>query len=64
MYPFKYSSLAQSVDDREKQLNVVFRREVAKTRSLEAECIEANKATMFSGVSMTVKGHAQMNIPP
>ena len=41
-------------DDRAKQLSVVLRREVAKIRSLEAECIEANKATIFSGVSMTV----------
>ena len=53
-YPFIYSSLAQLVDDRAKQLSVVLRWEVAKIRSLEAECIEANKATIFSGVSMTV----------
>ena len=49
------------VDDRAKQLSVVLRREVAKIRSLEAECIEANKATIFSGVSMTVNlQHAQI----
>ena len=32
---------------REKQLSIVFRRELTKTRSVEAECIEANKTTMF-----------------
>ena len=52
MYPFKYSSLAQSVDDREKQLSVVFRREIAKIRSFEAEQAQAHKTTIFSGVSM------------
>ena len=57
MYPFKYSSLAQLADDRAKQLSVVLGREVAKIRSLEAECIEVNKATIFSGVSMTVNLH-------
>ena len=61
MYPFKYSSLAQLADDRAKQLSVVLGREVAKIRSLEAECIEVNKATIFSGVSMTVNlQHAQI----
>ena len=61
MYPFIYSSLAQLADDRAKQLSVVLKREVAKIRSLEAECIEANKATIFSGVSMTVNlQHAQI----
>ena len=33
---------------------IVLRWEVTKTRSVEAECIEARKATMFSEVSMTV----------
>ena len=33
--------------DREKQLSIVFRWELTKTRSVEAECIEARKATMF-----------------
>ena len=33
------------------------RREVAKIRSFEAECIEAIEATIFSGVSMTVDLH-------
>ena len=51
-YPFIYSSLAQSVDDRAKQLSVVLRREIAKTRSFEAEQAQASKTTMFSGVSM------------
>ena len=52
-----YSSLAQSVGEREKQLSIVFRREIAETRSIEAESkrsVEAHNATMFSGVSMTV----------
>ena len=47
-----YSSLAQSVDDREKQLSIVFRREIAKIRSFEAEQAQAHKTTIFSGVSM------------
>ena len=47
-----YSSLAQSVGDREKQLSVVFRREIAKIRSFEAEQAQAHKTTIFSGVSM------------
>ena len=46
---------AKSVDDREKQLSIVFRREVAKIRSFEAEQAQAHKTTIFSGVSMTVK---------
>ena len=32
------------------------RREITKTTSFEAECIEASKATMFSEVSMTLRG--------
>ena len=43
----KYSSLAQSVGDREKQLIIVFRREVTKTRNFEAELRFAHKMTMF-----------------
>ena len=42
-----YSSLAQSVGDREKQLIIVFRREVTKIRSFEAEPDEAHKTTIF-----------------
>ena len=34
-------------------LHLIF--DVAKIRSFEAKCIEANKTTIFSGVSMTVK---------
>ena len=51
-----YSSQVQSVGDREKQLRIVFRREIAEIRSFEAKCkrsVEACKTTIFSGVSMT-----------
>ena len=48
-----YSSLAQSVGDREKGLSILFRREIAKIRSVRAEQAQANEATIFSGVSMT-----------
>ena len=33
--------------DREKGLSILFRREITKTRSVEAECIEARETTMF-----------------
>ena len=42
-----YSSIAQSVDEQRKRLIIVLWSEVTKTRSIEAECIEAREATMF-----------------
>ena len=35
-------------------MSIVFRREIAKIRSVRAEQAQANEATIFSGVSMTV----------
>ena len=49
---------AKSVGDQEKGLSILFRGDVAKIRSFEAECkqrVEARKTTIFSGVSMTRK---------
>ena len=53
VYPFQYSNLVLSVGDREKRLSIVFRREITKIRSFEAEQAQANKTTIFSEVSMT-----------
>ena len=74
MRPTQYSSLAQSVADRAKQLNVVLRREITKIRSFEAEQAQAHKTTIFSEASMTVshvvgatvdKKHGEIrHIPP
>ena len=54
---------SKSVGDREKQLSVVFRREIAKIRSFEAEQAQAHKTTIFSGVSMTVPSPTTHSLP-
>ena len=53
------------VTDREKQLSVVFRWEITKTRSVEAECkqsVEAREATMF-WEEMTVNHDVAGSVP-
>ena len=63
MRSFLIELRAKSVGDREKGLSILFRREITKTRSFEAEQAQARKTTMFSEVSMTAKSDVAGSSP-